>query len=113
MSGRWIFLGAAALFGILTAFVHSKVFIAVFLFLLLFLRKKKNFSARQLLLVISIFILFLARSDWEEERNITVLNSSKTVFDIIIRDFIIDGDVLIADGKERMYDEKLKIRYRI
>jgi competence protein ComEC len=114
VKGKWIYYTAAALVGILAAFVHLVIFIALFFYLLLFLNKLKAFSKKHLFIVCSIFLLFLVRGELVEKANRTKFAAEEAKFHLLFQEDIkIDGDRFSAAGKELMHNERIIISYQL
>lgn len=114
MNGKYHYFAVAALLGVLAALVK---FLPAFLSAILYiyvLSKYKRFNRAQVLITIGIAILFLLLGHRAVSQNKTSIPDSASTFVLeYTQPPKIDGDLLQIEAVEKIYKEKLLIRYQL
>lgn len=113
MKGKLIYFAVAALIGLLAALVQFIPFILLFLLYVFILFKFKSFSKIQLLLLISVFILYIFAGAIAVSQNKTVLTGNETKLTVFLEQWEADGDQLRISVQDTMTNEKLLLKYRM
>lgn len=114
MNGKLIYFSIASLLGVLCSLQSFALFFFLAVLYTLMLVRFKRLSYVQFLLLIGLFLFFLAVSQYIVNQNKTKTPDSASVFYLeFIDDPIIDGDLLQIKVKDSKYREKYLLRYTI
>ena len=113
MNGKGIYFALASLLGLVAVFLEFLPILGVFLVFLSLLYTYKAFRARQIIIVCTLFALFLVIGKCAVTANKTAINAKKTNFQLIFHDWKINGDMIQIIAKDRSTNEKLIIDYRM
>ncbi|WP_059171203.1 DNA internalization-related competence protein ComEC/Rec2 [Bacillus sp. FJAT-27445] len=114
MKGKIILLAPAALFGNLAAFFHPTPIILFLLLYLVFLIKVKRLTVMDVVLVLTIFVVFSKSAGYAAQANHTFLQGNEKE---LVLDFLsgskIDGDVFRSEAVEVRSGERIVVAYKI
>jgi competence protein ComEC len=114
MNGKAVYFSFVSLLAVLSSTHSFLLFFFLTLLYLFFLFKIKHFSFLQLLIFLSVFLLFYTSSQMKMSTNKTKITDSQTEFYIRFSyDPKIDGDLLQVIGNELRFKEKIILRYQI
>lgn len=114
LKGKWLYLGAAGFLGILCAFETEVSALLVFLCFGLLLLKYKGFTARQIGIIIVIFLLFFLKGEIEEYTNRSVLSGKEKMFSLMVMDTVrINGNSFTSFAQDEKTGEKIALQYTI
>lgn len=114
MNGKYIYFAFASLLAVLCSVQFSLLYAVLTFLYLFFLCKIKNFSFKQLTILLSVFLLFAISTQVKVAANKTKINEiSKEFYIKIGGDPKINGNLLQIMGNEIRYNEKVIIRYQI
>jgi competence protein ComEC len=114
MAGKFLYFGVASLLAVSAALIKIIPFFLLLIFYLYFLYKYKSLTERQLLVLLFTSICFFSIGYYAGKTNDSVIPKDSTTFTVeYSQDPKIDGDLLQIQAYEKVYNEKLLIRYKI
>jgi competence protein ComEC len=114
MNGRYVYFAIAAILGILTALVFLLPFFSLIIIYLVFLFKNKHYTKQQLGFIFCVFLSFLFVGKMSELNNATTIPESTSTFYLEYKENTkIDGDLLQVIARDKRFNEKLLVRYKI
>lgn len=114
MIGRFFYFALSALLGVLCSLISFIPFFLITLIYIFLLFRYKGYTKPQLALISCLFFVFLAEGHHTVVKNKTTIPDSNTTFILEYnQDTKIDGDLFQVMATEKMYKEKLLVRYKI
>ncbi|WP_284036061.1 DNA internalization-related competence protein ComEC/Rec2 [Neobacillus sp. 114] len=114
MTGKYIYFAVAALLGVLAALIHFLPYFMLSILYLFVLHHYKKFQPYLLSIITAVWLVFFLFGFQVANHNHTKIPETVVSFSLeYMQDPKIDGDLLQIQAKERVYKEKLLIRYKM